>query len=756
MKRVTEFGIDGDVLDVACVDREGTQHADRFEGVVLAMRITSPMPDVVRVQVCHHRPRETGASRFDLDYSLSSSSVRIEQKPEHLVYTSGKLSVRIRKSAPWDMQFLSDGKPVTSGGTESLAYINTKSDGAHVMTRFSLGVGECVYGLGERFTPLVKNGQKIISWNEDGGTTSDQAYKAIPFYLTNRGYGVLVNSPGKVEFEICTERVNSVQLSVPGESLDYYIFFGPDPKDVLEKFTRLAGRPAVPPDWSFGLWLSTSFTTKYDEKTVTEFVDGMLSRGIPLKVFHFDCFWMKERHWCDFEWDRDAFPDPAGMIQRLIAKGLKISLWINPYISQLSRLFSEGAANGYFLKRADGSVYQTDQWQPGMAFVDFTSPAAVKWYQSKLQKLLDMGVDCFKTDFGERIPADAVYHDGSDPKLMHNYYTYLYNKSVFELLERHHGRGNALVFARSATVGSQKFPVHWGGDCDATFESMAEDLRGGLSFCMSGAAFWSHDIGGFNGTSNADVYKRWVAFGLLSTHSRLHGSGSYRVPWLFDEEAVSVMKQFARLKNRLFPYLFAAAHDANEFGWPVMRSMMLEYPHDPACLYLDRQYMLGRALLVAPIFAQDGATEFYLPSGNWTDLLTNKVVAGGSWRRETFDFHRLPLLVRENSIVPMSDDEEQPQWRAEDPLTLNLFQIEDGAELIARLVSSDRQRTVVHCRRAGEKISLESDGVAKKLRVLLRSTRSASASSNGKVREVREGLSFDWIDSAKPLNIALA
>ena len=258
--------------------------------------------------------------------------------------------------------------------------------------------------MGERFGPLVKNGQTVTIWNEDGGTTSDQAYKNIPFYLSSAGYGLLVNTPGKVEFEVATERVSQIQFSVAEEELDYYVFAGTDPKDILEKYTRLAGRPALPPAWSFGLWLSTSFTTHYNEKTVNEFVDGMRERDIPLSVFHFDCFWMKERQWCDFDWDREAFPDPEGMLKRLKAKGLKVCVWINSYISQCSSIFEEGRKEGYFLKTKHGDVYQRDQWQPGMAFVDFTNPAAVKWYQSKLRKLLKMGVDCFKTDFAERIP----------------------------------------------------------------------------------------------------------------------------------------------------------------------------------------------------------------------------------------------------------------------------------------------------------------------------------------------------------------
>jgi alpha-D-xyloside xylohydrolase len=547
-----------------------------------------------------------------------------------------------------------------------------------------------------------------------------------------------------VEFEIATEYVSQVQFSVPGESLDYYFFYGPDPKDVLDKYTRLAGRPAVPPPWSFGLWLSTSFTTHYDEKTVTEFIDGMFDRGIPLKVMHFDCFWMKGRHWSDFSWDRAAFPDPEGMLRRIKARGMRVCVWINSYISQLSSLFAEGRDQGYFLKRPDGSVFQWDRWQPGMALVDFTNPAAAAWYQSKLRTLLEMGVDCFKTDFGERIPTDVVYHDGSDPHLMHNYYTYLYNKTVFDLLEDFHGKGGAMVFARSATAGAQKFPIHWGGDCFATYESMAEDLRGGLSFCMSGPAFWASDIGGFTGKADPALYKRWVAFGLLSTHSRLHGSESYRVPWIFDEESVDVMRHFVKLKNRLFPYLFAAAHDAAQRGWPVMRAMQLEFPQDPACQYLDRQYFLGSSLLVCPVF--DPATaRYYLPAGRWTNVLTNKMVASrGQWMSEAQDFMHLPLFARENAIVPMSANEGQPEWKPTDELVLNLFSIAPGADFPVRAVSTDGQTAAFRCRRTGDKITLESDGIARQVRVLPRSGRWRALANAHAVGKSPEGALFEW------------
>jgi alpha-D-xyloside xylohydrolase len=754
-RRVSEYAIEKDSLSLSAVDRpDGTDGADKFEGLVLQIQITSPMPDVLRVRVRHHHPAEHGIVKPELDYDLSAPEVRIEDLSDELRFTSGKLSVHIRKSA-WNMQFYGDSEPITGGGAKTLGFMDVAGQGQFLMQRLQLAVGECIYGLGERFGPLVKNGQSVAIWNEDGGTASDLAYKNIPFYLSSRGYGVLVNSTARVEFEIGTERVSQMQFSVPGEELDYFIFHGPDPKDVLEKYTRLSGRPALPPAWSFGLWLSTSFTTKYDEKTVMQFIDGMLDRRIPLSVFHFDCFWMKQRHWCDFQWDPQAFPKPRQMLEKIKSRGIKICVWINPYISQLSSLFAEGRDNGYFLKRPDGSVFQRDAWQPGMALVDFTNPAAAQWYCDKLQALLDMGVDCFKTDFGEFIPLDVVYHDGSDPALMHNHYAYLYNKAVFQLVEKSRGKQNALVFARSASIGSQKFPVHWGGDCEATFESMAEDLRGGLSLCLSGPAFWSHDIGGFTGTATPQLYKRWIAFGLLSTHSRLHGSDSYRVPWLFDEESVAVLRHFTRLKHRLLPYLLSIARDAHERGWPAMRAVFLEFPADRACRQLDTQYMLGPSLLVAPVFRTDDLAEYYLPPGRWTCLQTSKTLDGGQWHREKLDFMRVPLLVRPNSIIPMSDNEEQPQWRLDEPVTLNLFQIAEAKSLSLQLACSDGQGVAQFtCRREGARITLESDGRARHLRVLLRGIPSAAAASNAKgLRETPEGFLLEWTDPRKPLSL---
>ena len=356
-----------------------------------------------------------------------------------------------------------------------------------------------------------------------------------------------------------------------------------------------------------------------------------------------------------------------------------------------------------------------------MALVDFTNPGACRWFGDKLRALIDMGVDCFKTDFGERIPTDVVYFDGSDPAKMHNYYAYLYNKTVFEVLEEKRGEGEAVVFARSATAGGQQFPVHWGGDCTATFESMAESLRGGLSLGLSGFGFWSHDIGGFEQTASADVYKRWCAFGLLSSHSRLHGSSSYRVPWLFDEEAVDVLRAFTKLKCRLMPYLFAAATEAHAAGMPMMRAMLLEFPDDPACDYLDRQYMLGDALLVAPVFSPDGLVDYYLPAGRWTNFLTGEVVEGGRWVREQHDYLSLPLLVRPNTLLPIGANEQQPDYDYADGVTLHVFELEDGATATAHVPTpAGAAGTTFEVRREGPLVHVQARDAAKPWRVLLR------------------------------------
>ena len=665
-----------------------TSRGATLGGINLTIRISAPYPEVLRIQTFHYMGVQRKAPSFELS-APESGLMEVEDTEEMLTVKNGSLRVEIHKENGAFAFFRGDEK-LTSSGAKDLAYMKTdwkgdyynrRQDDAYMREQLSLGVGELIYGLGERFGAFVKNGQSIDIWNEDGGTSTEQSYKNIPFYLSNRGYGVIVNHPERVSFEVASEMVTKVGFTVAGESLDYFLINGPSMKDVLVRYTDMTGKPSLPAPWTFGLWLSTSFTTNYDEATVNSFVDGMLERKIPLSVFHFDCFWMRDFSWCDFAWDSRVFPDPEGMLKRLHDKGLKICVWINSYVGQESSIFKEGAEGGYFLKRTNGDVWQWDMWQPGLAIVDFTNPEACKWYAGKLEALMDMGVDCFKTDFGERIPTDCVYYDGSDPEKMHNYYTYLYNKTVYDVIKKKKGEKEAVLFARSATVGGQKFPVHWGGDCWSDYESMEESLRGGLSLTSSGFGFWSHDIGGFESTSTPDVYKRWCAFGLLSTHSRLHGSTSYRVPWAYDEEAVDVVRYFAQLKASLMPYLYRNAVETSKTGIPMMRSMPLEFPEDRNCAYLATQYMLGDSLLVAPIFNEDSMAEYYLPEGIWTNYLTGEEREGGKWYREKHGYLSIPLYVKEGSIVANGAHNENAVYDYADGVTFRVYRVKDGQTL---------------------------------------------------------------------------
>lgn len=545
--------------------------------------ITTPAEGVIRVRVEHWQGAteypgfplnadEPGNRDYVTVQANGNGDGEVGVNGADVTLTTGGLTAKVVKGAPWNLTFIGeDGKVLTESAGKSLgrfklgaesnvtaqpvSEFGVTMDGSardesdvFIAIQLHLSVGEDVYGLGERFGAYVKNGQSVDIWNEDGGTASEQGYKDIPFYMTSNGYGVLVNNRGHVSFEIGSENT---------------------------------------------------------EATINSFIDGMAERDIPLAAFHYDCYWMREFHWCDFEWDKRFFGDIE---------------------STLKRLHED---KGYLVRKPNGEVWQTDFWQAGMGLVDFTNPAAREWFKDKVKALLNQGVDAIKTDFGERIPRDVVWYDGSPKLSMHNWYTQLYNQAVFEAIEETYGKGNACLYARSATVGGQQQPVHWGGDCESTFNGMAQSLRAGLSLTSSGFGFWSHDIGGFEGAfPDPAVYKRWVAFGMLGSHSRLHGSTVYRVPWLFDEEdekngvalvpgqtAVDVVREFTKLKLELMPYVYQLGLQPHANGTPVMRSMFVEFPDDPACRTLDRQYMFGPSMLVAPVFTYSGEVSYRFRCG---------------------------------------------------------------------------------------------------------------------------------------------
>ncbi|MBR2283698.1 MAG: alpha-xylosidase [Ruminococcus sp.] len=708
-------------------------------GPMLTVRFSSTLENSIKVTIDHFK----GAVKKSPSFTLyeDSSFKPVVKKTDNGGYEliSGKTSVRIgAQGSGWDISYWYDGRLLTKSGWRTTSLVEedawvsrnkaitgegrrffAQSDdpaySSYIREMLNITIGEYIYGFGEKFSTFCKNGQTVEVWNNDGGTCSEQSYKSIPFYVSSRNYGVFVNHPEKVTFEVASETVSKVAFSVQGEHMEYFIFGGNTVADVLTGYTDLTGKPALPPAYSFGLWLSTSFTTSYDEETVTSFIDEMERRDIPLEVFHFDCFWMKEFEWCSFEWDGRMFPDPKAMIARLKARGLKICVWINSYISQKAPVFDECVQNGYLIKNKDGSVFQCDLWQPGMGIIDFTNPAAREWFASKIKGLAELGVDAIKTDFGERIPTDVVYFDGSDPYKMHNYYTYLYNKTVFEALRDVKGMNNACLFARSATVGGQQFPVHWGGDCFSNYESMWETLRGGLSLCLSGFGFFSHDISGFEATGSPDLYKRWTAFGLMSTHSRYHGNSSYRVPWSFDEESCDVSRHFVKLKGRLMPYLLANAVKTHETGIPMMRAMVVDFSYDHAALTVDTQYMLGDSLLVAPVFREDGECSFYLPAGGtWTDIQTGEQLPGGSWYTKTYDYFGMPLYAKPGSIIVYGNFGKTVEYDYTDGMEIVLYGFGDGQSAETKVYTKDYELAAeIKAVRSGDSITVTVTGTDK-------------------------------------------
>lgn len=715
---------EGNNLKVFAPFKRVLSRGDQLNLGATTITLNSPIENVIGVKLEHFDSEDHGPS-FKINNLNPKVDIQVKDKMASL--ESGDLKVSLPLKDDFLMKFTADNHLITESVQKAQGVIyNRDKKQSFMREQLSMGIEEKIYGLGERFGNFVKNGQSIDTWNQDGGTGSEQAYKNIPFYLSSKGYGIFVDEPQRVSFEVASENVDRVQFSTEGQSLQYYVIYGPTPKEVLHRYTQLTGKINLPPAWSFGLWLSTSFTTDYSEKTVLKFIDGMKKHNIPLDVFHFDCFWQKGFEWCTLAWDKEQFPDPEGLLRKIHERGIKVCVWLNPYIAQKSPLFKEAKEKGYLIKRQNGDVWQWDLWQAGNGFVDFTNPTAKKWYQDKLKKLLDMGVDCFKTDFGERIPVDDVkFYDGSNPQQEHNYYTLQYNQAVYDIIAEVKGKKEAVVFARSATAGSQSYPVHWGGDCLSNYNSMRDTLRGGLSFLVSGFGFWSHDIGGFEDGDDRptpDLYKRWTQFGLLSSHSRYHGSNVYRVPWNFDQEAVENTKRYVNLKLSLMPYLYTqAAYDA-KFGNPLMRPMFLEFGDDPNVSDLATQYMFGSQILVAPIFNDQGKAHFYLPGGKWTSLLNNKVYQSpksGEWLNEIFDELSLPVLVRENTILVRNEKAIHAEYDYAKDVDIHLYQIKNGT-VSTNIVSSKGLETAsIRVQRNGQQIKVSTIGVKGKVKVYL-------------------------------------
>lgn len=566
--------------------------------------------------------------------------------------------------------------------------------------------GESFYGLGEKFTSLDKWKHEIPLWAVDSGNVStSRSYKNVPLLLSSSGYALFVHSSYPMLFRLGSDSSVSYSIHIHDSQLDLFLIYGPSYKHILKRYAELTGFAPIPPKWSFGFWISRAGYRNRQE--VEEVVTEMRRRGFPCDVLSLDPWWMGEGPWCHYEWDEKQFPQPAEMMAWMREHGIRTCLWIHPYIPKSHPLFEEGKALGVFVKDANGDVcnvmeaFSSDEL--GLAAVDFTNPAACEWWQTKLEKLLDMGVAVFKTDFGEQAPIDGIYDDGRNGLEMHNLYPLIYNRTAFELTERKFGRG--LTWGRSAYAGSQRYPVQWGGDSYSTLNQLACQVRAMLGYGLSGVPFSSHDVGGFdfsphyfddcfhvNFNESYDqevkesypkdevVYARWMQVGVFSSHVRAHGKQA-REPWTFGAEVERISMQYLKLRYRLLPYIYTQAVYCTQTGVPMARPMVLEFQSDPTTRHVDLQYMFGDSFLVAPVLTRDGQTEVYLPAGIWVDYWIKEPISGPQWISQVVPLETLPLWVRGGAIIPMGPEMDYVNQKGMDPLTLEFYGFEDSGSI---------------------------------------------------------------------------
>ncbi|WP_376796307.1 TIM-barrel domain-containing protein [Thermogemmatispora sp.] len=555
---------------------------------------------------------------------------------------------------------------------------------------WALSPEEHCYGLGERFTRLDQRGTTVVLWNSDAwGTTTEAAYKHVPFLLSSRGYGLFVHTPTPVVFSLGTPSARSALLRCGEPGLDLFLIFGQGAREILEEYTRLTGRATLPPRWAFGVWLSRC---RYQTRAeVEEVARRARAEEVPCDVLHIDPAWLAQPNLsCDFTVNEEAFPDLPGLLRELGEQGFKVSLWELPYVSETAPRYEEAARAGYFLRDEHGEPIGADFGGPPpdgrrRAVVDFTNPAARAWWQDLHRPLLRAGVAVFKTDFGEGVPAAARAANGMTGHELRNLYPLLYNAAVHEVIAQETGRPG-MVWGRSGWAGTQRYPAQWGGDPKTDVEAMACSLRGGLNLALSAPGLWAHDIGGFYGPPpSPELYIRWAQFGLLSPLARAHGT-TPREPWAFGEEALTIFRRYARLRMRLNPYLYSVAWEAHAQGLPMLRPLLLEFPGDPVAAMIDDAYLLGPALLVAPVFSEARepvARQLYLPAGEWIDFWSEERLAGGRFITRQAPLEIIPLYVRAGTVLPLGPECSFLDEAPPDRLTLEVY---PGAEGQGRLI----------------------------------------------------------------------
>lgn len=574
-------------------------------------------------------------------------SWRGEKVADGYRYTSARGSVLIGDK-PWRLELRDPAgrlltRTVTNRDVPGFGFVRRAVDYTRSFSAaFALSPGEKIFGCGESFTEFDKRGQKFpLSTTDAIGTEGPKMYKPVPFFLSSRGYGMFLHTSSPVTVDFGATNASKSVLTVGEDALDLFIFLG-EPKDVIGAYTALTGRASMPPLWSFGLWMSR--ITYKSEAETREVAAKLRGLRLPSDVIHLDTGWFQNDWECDYVFSPERFDDPAKMISDLKADGFHVSLWQLPYFIPKNPLFPEIVAQGLAIRDLKGNPPTED------AILDFSNPATVAWYQAKLEGLLKLGVGAIKADFAEAAPYDGLYASGTTGFFEHNLYPLRYQQAAADITRK--VSGDSIIWARAGWAGAQRNPVHWGGDSAKTFSAMAGTLRGGLSIGISGFSFWSHDIGGFFGNGeNVELYRKWLPFGMLTSHARVHGEPP-KEPWLIGDDFVNEFRADAELRYRLMPYIYAQAKDSSERGLPMVRALFIEYPDDPGAWLVDDAYLFGESIYVAPLF-EAGATgrDVYLPAGRWIDYQTGKAYGGG-WHRIEAGALPVVMLVRDGSVIP--------------------------------------------------------------------------------------------------------
>ena len=540
-----------------------------------------------------------------------------------------------------------------------VGFVEDESKPSVGLLSFACRADECFVGTGERFKKMDLSGQSFYLKNQDGqGVNNSRTYKNIPFYISSRMYGCFYHTTAHAKLDLAAHSTRSVQFLNEQPEVDAFLIGGQSVEEILRGYRDLTGYPSMPPLWSFGVWMSRMTYFSADE--VNAICDRLRQEHYPCDVIHLDTGWFKTDWLCEWKFNEERFPNPPAFIKGLKDKGFRVSLWQLPYVAEGAEQITEARENDYIgaltkKQESEGSNFSTLDYA---GTIDFTYDKATEWYKGLLRRLLQMGVKCIKTDFGENIHMDAKYKNMS-PGLLNNLYALLYQKAAYEVTEEVTGDG--IVWARAAWAGCQRYPLHWGGDSCSSWDGMGGSLKGGLHFGLSGFAFWSHDVPGFhtlpnfmNGIVQDDVYVRWTQFGVFSSHIRYHGTNK-REPWHYPRIA-DIVKKWWNLRYALIPYILQESLIATETGHSVIEALIFQHPADKTCWHIDDQYYFGHDFLICPVMNSENCRDVYLPASDspWVNFFTGERYQGAQWLHlKDIPLEEMPVFVREGVQIPM-------------------------------------------------------------------------------------------------------